>query len=254
MKKMSFILLCLLLAGCQHETKVIENAVTDVEGNSYPAAKIGKHVWMLQDLKTFFFANNHMMDVTHNDGIDAPLRHPQYPAYNKGVIRYMRETDTPDLGPCPQGWHVPSVSEWEDLIQTVRKRSDWLERSGSVNGAMVSDPESSSRCEFLNASGFNAVLDRSGFMIKEKLLLDAPVPDFVDLTPISHYDKFKCYWALDEGDLSDEGRDNCTYVQLSHPSLDNPNGNLEPEIKRMTATVEDGQPAFFVRCVKDNGK
>jgi uncharacterized protein (TIGR02145 family) len=251
MKKISFMLLCLLLVSCQHETKVIENAVTDVEGNSYPAAKIGKHIWMLQDLKTTRFAEYTLMwhSAYYNQEFDwkmiAAIKHPQYPVYNKGAIRYMRNTKTPDLGPCPQGWHVPSVAEWEDLIQTVGKRSDWVERSGSVNGAMVADPESSSRCEFLNASGFNAVLDRSGFMFNI---------NFKDITPGSHYDKYKCYWALDEGDLSADGRDNCTYVQLSHPSLDNPNGESEPEIKRMTATEEDGQPLFFVRCVKDKKK
>jgi len=239
--------MCLLIAGCQHETEVLEDAVTDVENNSYPVARIGKHVWMLKDLKTFRFADNTMMDYSHTQGeldvmIAEPIRHHQYPAYNKGSIGHMKNTNTPNLGPCPQGWHVPSVAEWEDLIQTVSNRSDWVEKSMSVNGAMVSDPEAPSRCEFLNASGFNAVLNRSGFIIHN---------GFKDLTPSSHYKKYKCYWALDEGDLSADSSYNCTYVKFSHPSLDNPSAESNPEIKKMTASEEDGQPAFFVRCVKD---
>jgi uncharacterized protein (TIGR02145 family) len=237
----------LLSVGCQRETKVLENTVTDVDNNSYPAAKIGKHIWMLQDLKTFRFADYTMMDDVHTQGsfdmlLAATLRHHQYPAYNKGSISYMKNTNTPNLGPCPQGWHVPSVAEWEDLIQTVSKRSDWVEKSLSVNGAMVADPESPSRCEFLNASSFNAVLDRSGFIIRN---------GFKDLTPESHYSNYKCYWALDEGDLSADSSCNCTYVEFSHPSLDNPSGESKPEVKKMKASEEDGQPAFFVRCVKD---
>ena len=103
MKKYSllFLFCCLLFAGCQRETKVLENAVTDVDNNSYPAAKIGKHIWMLQDLKTFRFADNTMMDDAHTQGafdmlIAATLRHHQYPAYNKGSISYMKSTNTPN--------------------------------------------------------------------------------------------------------------------------------------------------------------
>jgi uncharacterized protein (TIGR02145 family) len=245
---MSFCL-AIILAGCHHETKVLEGAVKDFDGNVYDAVKIGKHIWMKQDIKTWHFAEGSMcIDYPVADfdrSMSSPIRFPNRPLFSKGAIRYLRNTKTPDIGPCPEGWHIPSVAEWEDLIKTVNRNSDWIETSGSVNGAMVEDVNPLPRCESFNSSGFSVLLDGPGSLMLTNNFTGTPI--------IPHYDQYKCYWALDDGDLTQEGRDVCTYVEFSHPPLGNPYDDT-PKIKTTTASKEDGQPLFYVRCVKDKQK
>lgn len=245
----TYLFLVGLLVGCHHETTLMEGAVKDFDGNVYDAVKIGKHIWMKQDLKTHHFAEGSICLETpiadFDRAMDSPIRFPSQPLYSKGAIRYLRNTKTPDIGPCPEGWHLPTVAEWEDLIKTVSKNSNWIEQSGSVNGAMVQDVNPLPQCESFNSSGFGVILDGPGSVTMTN--------NFYGTTPIPHYDQYKCYWALDDGDLTQEGRDVCTYVEFSHPPLGNPYDDT-PKIKKTTATKEDGSPLFYVRCVKDKQK
>jgi uncharacterized protein (TIGR02145 family) len=113
----------------------INNAVTDYDGNHYDAVKIGKQVWMSENLKTTHYA----------DGTEIPVSDPsQVPEhaflwsvylssdvnpyvfnvnshyfYNRPAL--MRGASSSNSNPsgiqgvCPDGWHVPSWAEWQEL-------------------------------------------------------------------------------------------------------------------------------------------
>ena len=97
--------------------------VKDVEGNVYDIVKIGTQTWMQSDLKVTKF----------NDG--TPIAHiteseawgnatvPAYCWYDNeypqpdGSYGALYNGYAADMGAlCPTGWHVPSLSELEELV------------------------------------------------------------------------------------------------------------------------------------------
>ena len=100
---------------------VIGNTVTDVDGNVYRAVKIGRQIWMAENLKTTRF----------NDGTDIPpvtdsiawrnLTTPGYCWYgndeaNKSTYGALYNWYTVNTGKlAPAGWHVPTGVEWDTL-------------------------------------------------------------------------------------------------------------------------------------------
>lgn len=97
--------------------------LTDCDGNIYTTVEIGNQVWMKENLKTTKF----------NDCISIPfikenrewnnLNSPSYSFYNFDESSYKEKygalynyytIQTNKL--CPLGWHVPSKSEFEEMI------------------------------------------------------------------------------------------------------------------------------------------
>lgn len=107
---------------CSGLISATAQSVTDIEGNIYAVVKIGKQVWMAENLKTTKF----------NDGKPIPLvtannawKSMESPAYcwlendiaNRdvyGALYNWHAVMTKKL--CPSGWHVPSKPEWAEMI------------------------------------------------------------------------------------------------------------------------------------------
>ncbi|HON17616.1 MAG TPA: fibrobacter succinogenes major paralogous domain-containing protein [Salinivirgaceae bacterium] len=100
--------------------------VTDIDGNTYNAVRIGKYVWMLQNLKTTKYNNGKA--ITHSPSNNEAWTSPQG-AYtfvenkaenkdNLGLL-YSWYAATNSQGICPKGWRVPSETEWKNLIDFV---------------------------------------------------------------------------------------------------------------------------------------
>ncbi|GEM_PF-3064296 len=89
--------------------------VQDGEGNSYRTAKLGEHVWILQNLKSKKYADGtDIPDVTayNNDELNVSVMGRLY-TWNAAM---HQSTDTLTQGACPNGWHVPTTSEWNKLV------------------------------------------------------------------------------------------------------------------------------------------
>jgi uncharacterized protein (TIGR02145 family) len=97
--------------------------VTDFEGNIYHTLVIGGQKWIRENLKTTHFANgDEIPDGTGAGNISGETDPLYWFTYNdnlNNVIEYGRlytwYTVVDDRNVCPDGWHVPTLTEWSIL-------------------------------------------------------------------------------------------------------------------------------------------
>lgn len=136
------------------------NVLTDIDGNRYETIRIGGQVWMKENLRVSRFKNGEQIPIVTdstwgsllssarcwyaNDSINNNL--PYGNLYNGIAARDSR-------GICPQGWHVPSDTDWAILTDTL---GGLLQAGGALklNGTQFwSTPNTNAT----NSSGFSAL-------------------------------------------------------------------------------------------------
>jgi uncharacterized protein (TIGR02145 family) len=73
------------------------------DGQVYAFSKIGKQVWMLENLK---FATPEGSWIAGNDTVNQAIYGRQYDYANA-------------MKACPKGWHLPSAAEWDALVKAL---------------------------------------------------------------------------------------------------------------------------------------
>ena len=152
LKKMLAVVLCtvtFMMTSCDEDYRsqskypietFIEDAVTDYDGNHYNAVRIGNQVWMAENLRTTHYANGDGIQLaSYGNGIEdaIPLR---YEPFNKAdsvtiygyLYTWMAVThgNSSSANPsgvqgiCPNGWHVPSIEEYNQLTTTLKYRDE----------------------------------------------------------------------------------------------------------------------------------
>ena len=111
--------------------------VIDYDGNYYDAVLIGKQCWMKQNLRTTHYADgNTIPRATSNQ---------TYPCYYENtslnIAQYglhynwyaaMKNGESSNNNPsgvqgiCPDGWHLPSSAEWNEMINYVSSQPRFL--------------------------------------------------------------------------------------------------------------------------------
>lgn len=114
----------LMLFSCEKDNN--EGTVTDFEGNVYRTVQIGDQWWMADNLKaTKFNDGQSILNVT-DDSEWNNLTTSAYCWYNNdeagykntyGALYNWHAVSTGRL--CPDGWHVPSNSEWATLTSRL---------------------------------------------------------------------------------------------------------------------------------------
>lgn len=100
--------------------------VRDVDGNSYNTVKIGNQWWMAENLRTTKYRNRDLIGTTNpsESSIPSDEANPKYqwacgfddnliPSYGRW---YTWDVGTDSRGVCPTGWHVPSETDWVNLL------------------------------------------------------------------------------------------------------------------------------------------
>lgn len=112
------------------------------DGNVYGYLKIGTYTWMAENLRYYFNTDSYC---------DSYLSCNSYLKRQQDTVYYYKVGLTYSSGQkkkaCPDGWHLPSNDEWNDLLASV-STGDLLARDGVWNNVMMSPT---------NASGFTMV-------------------------------------------------------------------------------------------------
>ena len=157
--------------------------VVDFDGNVYNVVQIGSQCWMKENLRTTHYADGTVIEATVSALSDsvAYYYYPDNRYYNQtdyGLLynwkALMRNASFSNAYPsgvqgiCPNGWHVPSKTEWDQLINYVKSQEDFS-CNGNLNNylkALASTTGWSSNTTVCtpgnditanNASGFSAM-------------------------------------------------------------------------------------------------
>ena len=158
--------------------------VTDVDGNMYSTVQIGDQCWMRSNLRTTHYADGTAIPTEIEGSGTTPYYYDYYTSvyalenrgylYNWPAIMHSQSSSNTNpsgvQGICPDGWHVPSDSEWIQLTDYVSSQSsfgcdgnnakyakslawqtDWKPYSGSTTCVVSID------LSLNNATGFSAV-------------------------------------------------------------------------------------------------
>lgn len=140
--------------------------ISDVEGNIYPVIEIAGQCWMQTNLKTGVYRDQSVIPNIIEDGIwDSQTEgawcnysnNPEYDSVYGKLYNWYAAVDK--RGICPLGWHVPTLSEFQQLVDSLG--GDTI--AGSLMKSTTPDWESPNS-EVTNASGFTALpAGRRGF-------------------------------------------------------------------------------------------
>ncbi len=133
------IVLILLMPSCQKDNSGEDvTTIMDYDSNSYEVIRIGKQLWMAENLKTTHLNDGTVIpNVTENSKwittYSASLSiYDNDEATYKGVYGILYNYYCVETGKlCPVGWHVPSDKEWTQLIDYVDNNAMKLKETGT---------------------------------------------------------------------------------------------------------------------------
>lgn len=101
----------------------LKKTVVDIDGNVYHTVKIGKQVWMIENLKTTRYRNGDTIPNVTDIELWANLTTGAYCSYNNNdsnaaiyghLYNWFAVNDQRDI--APKGWHIPTKKEWLTLV------------------------------------------------------------------------------------------------------------------------------------------
>lgn len=111
-------------------------SVTDMDGNTYPVVQIGSQCWMAENLRTTRYQDGtQIQQVTDYNtwtqlSTGAWCNYDNYPFYDGvyGKLYNWYAAANPNI--CPQGWHVPTDAEWQQLEAALGMPAGELGQTG----------------------------------------------------------------------------------------------------------------------------
>jgi uncharacterized protein (TIGR02145 family) len=107
------------------------NGVTDIEGNFYPSILINGQEWMQKNLAVSKYRNGDPIPTGFDNATWQSTTSGAYAIYNNDAANnttygklYNWYAVNDSRGLCPTGWHVPSDSEWNTLINYLDANQD----------------------------------------------------------------------------------------------------------------------------------
>jgi uncharacterized protein (TIGR02145 family) len=156
-----------------HNPEKLYGVASDIDGQLYLTIEIGNHTWFAENLKTLRYSNGDFIsEVNESPGLVAVNEgawcyydyNPQYNCPYGKLYNWQAVSDP--RGVCPDGWHVSTLTDWQELIATLDSTTiDTLNLptyilSETVNSKLRSTSKQFSTDPNLNATnsfGFSAL-------------------------------------------------------------------------------------------------
>lgn len=255
-------LFALTLSSCKEpqETNIYRNAVTDIDGNKYDAVKIGDQIWMRENLMTKHFSDGTpipFVETFHGllyqyydrDSVACFLPAENNPPVNR-MLYNGKVISESKVGKqiCPEGWHLPSAEEWNELFEYTRNNDEWMENcGGSAAQALSSFTSDLLADKEYNVSHFsNAVL---GYVTRS--FIDCYIPPRPAISSYGATSAGTRYWTsnqLDPDSVETIYQHANIFVQDSFARAAVIDLDVTGTLKFETRPMGDG---LAVRCVKD---
>jgi uncharacterized protein (TIGR02145 family) len=112
--KTTIFILALVLISCDKENNFVPDNIfiDERDGQQYEFAQFGDQVWMIENLRYL------------------PANSSSYFFTKYGVLYSW----TAAMNDCPRGWHIPSESEWVELITYLGEDPGTVLKDGLFNG------------------------------------------------------------------------------------------------------------------------
>jgi uncharacterized protein (TIGR02145 family) len=152
-----------------HNSEISYGTMTDQEGNVYRTVVIGSQEWMAENLKTSIYRNGDAIpNVTNSQWFG--LSNGALCSYSNEIANdcplgklynWFAVADTRNL--CPNGWHVPTNSEWNNLVEQLDPNANTLVYGvqSTIAGGKLKSTETISwlapNVSASNESGFSAL-------------------------------------------------------------------------------------------------
>ncbi|MBQ7551714.1 MAG: T9SS type A sorting domain-containing protein, partial [Bacteroidales bacterium] len=121
--------------------------VTDIDNNTYATVQIGNQCWMKENLRTTKYADGTEIEYGNDVDFSYSMAYyyydPSSDVQTYGLLynwkAMMGDSATSFSNPsgvqgiCPNGWHVPSDAEWEQLLEYVSSQSQYVCGTTSTN-------------------------------------------------------------------------------------------------------------------------
>ncbi len=158
-----------------------KDKVKDIDGNEYNTVKIGQQCWMKENLRTTKYPDGTEIPIGTDSSSTIGTRNAPGSEANVATRGYlynwvatMNGATSSGTNPsgvqgiCPDGWHVPSSSEFKQLVQYMKNQEEYIcgNSINNIGKALASTlywTSSSTSCAIgnnlseNNASGFSAV-------------------------------------------------------------------------------------------------
>jgi uncharacterized protein (TIGR02145 family) len=140
--------------------KIKNIGVKDIDGNKYKTVAIGTQVWMAENLKVEHYRNGDPVPNVTDNTAWSTLTTGAYANYNNDaangatygrLYNWYAATDARNIAPA--GWHVPSDTEWDVLINYLGGESvagSKMKETGTAHWA-------SPNIDATNSSGFTSL-------------------------------------------------------------------------------------------------
>ena len=187
--------------------------ILDIDGNTYKTIKIGTQTWMAENLSVSHYRNSDAILSAFDDSLwstvtsGASAIHPSYEGYEQDIYGFLYNwyAVNDNRGLAPEGWHIPTIDEWLELIISSGGRELAGNRLKDSSGDywISSDSDTTGENLFMALPGgrrhesggyFGASVGSYGFYWASTED-SAPLSDFVQFNyyepevGIGHYDK-----------------------------------------------------------------
>ncbi len=151
--------------AAESELKVEQQSLTDIDGNTYPVLLIGEQLWMGSNLRVSHYQNGEAIPVSSGmsslqeteSGACLSYNNDQSQDETYGKLYNFKAVQ--EGGLCPEGWHVPTDEDWQQLISSIDKDEKLLstfniQKSGFFNPQDISPYSDAGKAAYWWSSTF----------------------------------------------------------------------------------------------------